>query len=42
MAEAVLRNVYYNVDTGLGSAKKTLQQARAIDPSITEEGVKRF
>ena len=40
--EAVIRNVYYNVDTGFGSAKKTLQQAWAIDPSITEEDVRRF
>ena len=40
--EAVIRGVYYNADTGFGSAKKTLQQARAIDPSITEEDVKRF
>ena len=40
--EAVIRGVYYNADTGFGSAKKTLQQARAIDPSITEEDVRRF
>jgi hypothetical protein len=40
--EAVIRDVYYNVDTGFGSVKKTLQQARAIDPSITEEDVRRF
>ena len=40
--EAVIRGVYYNVDTGFGSVKKTLQQARAIDPSITEEDVRRF
>ena len=40
--EAGIRSVYYNVDTGFGSAKKTLQQARAIDPSIREEDVRRF
>ena len=40
--EAVIRGVYYNADTGFGSVKKTLQQVRAIDPSITEEDVRRF
>ena len=40
--EEVLRGVYYNVNTGYGSVKKTLEQAKAIDPSITEEDVKRF
>ena len=38
----MIRGVHYNADTGFGSAKKTLQQARAIDPSITEEDVIRF
>ena len=38
----VLRKVYYNVNTGYGSIEATLRQARATDPTINRDDVKRF
>ena len=38
----VLRKIYYNVNTGYGSIEATLRQARATDPTINRDDVKRF
>ncbi|OYV32737.1 MAG: hypothetical protein B7Z80_26030 [Rhodospirillales bacterium 20-64-7] len=40
--ERVISRVYYDLRAGFGSIAQTLQQARAIDPSITREDVSRF
>ena len=38
----VLRKIYDNVNTGYGSIEATLRQARATDPTINRDDVKRF
>ena len=40
--EEVISNIYYDLSDGYGSIKKTLEDAKKIDPSITYEDVKRF
>ena len=38
--EEVISNIYHDVDSGYGSVKNTLEQARNINPSITLEDVR--
>ena len=41
-AEQLLRQIYYNPDTGFGTQADTLRQARAIDSTVTASDVQQF
>jgi hypothetical protein len=40
--ERVISRIYYDVREGFGSIDATLRRARAVDPTITREDVRRF
>ena len=40
--QPLLRQIYYNPDTGFGTQADTLRQARAIDSTVTASDVQQF
>ena len=40
--QPLMRQIYYNPDTGVGTQADTLRQARAVDSTVTANDVKQF